>query len=77
MAAFCKEKNLKPSTFVYWVKMFSKNKVAPKMIKLEVTPTPQKLDNINIIVGNVKIDITGVLQAEKRSKLISVLMEAC
>lgn len=61
MGTFCKEKNLKPSTFIYWVKMFSKNIAAPKMIKLEVKPAPQKSDNIKIIVGNVKLEVTGVL----------------
>ena len=60
MATFCKGKDLKPSTFIYWVKMFNKpvNKV-PKLVKLPVN-SMSNLDPIQISINNIKIELPGI-----------------
>ena len=77
MAGFSREHNLKPSTFIYWVKMFSTNNDKPKMIKLEPKPTtiPRIPDNITITIGEINLKISGILKPEKISKILSILME--
>ena len=77
MTGFSRENNLKPSTFIYWVKMFSTDTDNPKMIKLEpkVSNNPNRTDNVKIIIGNAKLEISGIIKPEKISKIISILME--
>jgi hypothetical protein len=77
MSRFSRENNLKGSTFIYWVKMFSADTDKTKMIKLEPKPanTLKRTDDVKIIIGNVKLEISGILKPEKISKIISILME--
>lgn len=76
MAGFCRKNNLKTSTFIYWVKMFSGDDDKPKMIKIKPkTATPKKTDNVTITTEEVYLNIRGVIKPEKLSKIISILME--
>lgn len=77
MANFCGGNNLKPSTFIYWVKKFSSKASVPKLVKLEtsqIVNIPQQIQ-IQIIIGNIKLEIPGIYPPEKISRLISVIRE--
>ncbi|QEN03563.1 hypothetical protein EW093_16690 [Thiospirochaeta perfilievii] len=76
VAAFSRENNLKASTFIYWVKMFSINTEKSNLVKIKPkTSNSKKTHDIKIIVNDTKIEICGVINSDKISKIIAVLME--
>lgn len=77
MAGFCNNKSLKPSTFIYWVKKFSIKASVPKLVKLDTTPVVNTLEHIQIIMGDIKLEIPGHFSTEKISKFISAVREVC
>ena len=75
MANFCEGNNLKPSTFIYWVKKFSSKVSVPKLVKLETRPVVNIPKHIQIIIGDIKLEIPCLFPLEKISRLISVIKE--
>lgn len=75
MTVFCRNRDLKVSTFIYWIKMFNKpvNKV-PKLVKLSINQI-SKVNNIRITIEQVNLEIPGTMTTDKISKLISVIRE--
>lgn len=76
MAGFSRENNLKASTFFYWVKMFSRDIEKPNLVKIEPRIShSKKTHDIQIILGDIKLEISGAISSDKMSKILSILME--
>lgn len=75
MTQFSKNNNVKPSTFVYWVKMF--NKPAKKSSSLVKLPKFEMVDQepIHLYINNFKLEIPVNTSTEKIAKLLSVIRE--
>lgn len=75
MTAFCKNTDLKASTFIYWIKMFNQpiNKVS-KLVKLPIKQL-SKISSIQIAIDQIKLEIPGNMSADKISKLIVAIRE--
>ncbi len=75
MKEFCQEIQVKPSTFIYWVKMFNKLEVkASKLVKLPINKIVD-INPIQITINNIKLEILGDMATEKIAKLVSVIRE--
>ncbi len=73
VAVFCRNNNLKGSTFIYWIKKFEDKKEV-KLIK--ITPRPELSSKPTLImINNIKLEIPGDVSSDKITKIISVIRE--
>ncbi len=73
MTKFSNENDIKPSTFIYWVKMFNKPEaMSAKLVKL---PVKQITENkpIQIAINSIKLEIPGDMVTEKIAQLVSAI----
>ncbi len=72
---YCIENNLKPSTFIYWIKKFnnSKQKNSNNFVKISVPA--ETCRRMKLSFNQISLEFPVELSAEKISKLITVLKE--
>ena len=75
MTQFSKDNGVKPSTFIYWVKMFKKPK--GKVSNLVKLPTKQILHSepVQISINSIKLEFPGTISTNKIAEIISVIRE--
>jgi len=75
MTQFSKDNGVKPSTFIYWVKMFKEPK--GKVSNLVKLPIKQILntDPIHISLNSIKLELPGTISTNKISEIISIIRD--
>ncbi len=75
ITGYCKENDLSPSTFIYWIKKFKNPTINNTKRLVKVTVPVETNKKMKLSFNQVTIDFPTDLSADKVLKLISALKE--
>ncbi len=75
MAEFSRNNNLKPTTFVYWTKMFNTNVNKTSNFVKHPNIEIRNYEPVHLSINNIKLEVPADAPTEKIARIISVLRE--